>query len=164
MAETSAAETFINGQPGQQNQRQIVGRQAAYIFLWKFVARNAGGGQREIAEHSMGRRFINGNIGDSNRDLLLIRPGVAPQIIVERFITAIKALYIVELVEMTDRNGQLSASWPGRGHLWVQQVALKQVPPDFPIQPRSSEYRPAATPVQGQLVPGGGRPEFSVLL
>jgi hypothetical protein len=112
--------------------------QAAYMFPWKFVARNAGCGQREIAEHGMGRCFINRNIRYPNRDLLLIRPGVAPQIDVERFITAVKALYIVEFFEMTDRNGQLSASWRERGHLWVQRVALKQVPPDSLIQPGSS--------------------------
>jgi hypothetical protein len=43
----------------------------------------------------MGRCFINGNIRYPNRDLLLIRPGVAPEIIVERFITAVKVLYVV---------------------------------------------------------------------
>jgi DNA-binding transcriptional ArsR family regulator len=101
LAETPAAETLVNGQPGRQNQKQIVRRQAAYIFLWQFVARNAGCGQREIAEHGTGGCFINGNIRYPNRDLLLIGPGVAPQIIVERLTTAVKALYVVPILSFS---------------------------------------------------------------
>ena len=64
--------------------------------------------QCEVAQNRTRCGFLKSNIGDADRTLLLVRPGMALQVIVEGFILTIEVLYIVEFFKATDRDGQLS--------------------------------------------------------
>ena len=68
------------------------------------------GSQREVAQLDVGRGFIYYGIRHADRDLLLISPRVALQITVERLISTIEVLNLVEFFEKADSYRRAIAS------------------------------------------------------
>src|SRR5438046_10732953 len=106
MSESSASEPLVNGEPRQQNQRQIVGRQPADILLRKCIPWHACRSQREVTEHGSRSTLIDGHIAHADRELLLIVPFVSPALDVKRCVAALDILHLVRCFETATNEGR----------------------------------------------------------
>jgi len=158
-----ALEAFVYRQTGQQNQRKVVWWKPANRPLCHTLARNAGRRKREIPKHRQRRALIHRNISHANRALLLIDPCVPAQVIVQRFIAAVKVFCPIEFLQAANSDGQITPSSPESALRPVRPVAASPVRPGSPSPLRSSEDRPAANPIQAQPAPAGEKPGSSSL-
>src|SRR5215475_6658381 len=105
-------ETVIDCETGKKNEGQVVRRQAAHMFFGKRIARDRRRGQSEVAENDRGSRFVYSDIGHSDRDLLLIRPRVLLEVVVEEFVFAVEVLDNIMLLQSANDESQLTPHEP----------------------------------------------------
>jgi len=75
--------------------------------------------EREISNRADWSRFIDRHISHTDGALLLIRPGMALQIIVERLVATVERLDFVLLFETTDENGHSASHCSDEGFRWM---------------------------------------------
>jgi hypothetical protein len=82
VSQALAREMFVNAQSSQQDQREIIRGQAANVLFGQAIAGYARSCQRKVAKDSVRRGFIDSYIGYADGTLLLVRPGMALEVIV----------------------------------------------------------------------------------
>src|SRR5437016_3997966 len=115
VSEAFARKSAVYRESRQQNQRQFVWRKAAHIFLWEGVPWHTCRRDSEISNHDEQSPFVDRHISHTDGAFLLIRPGMALQIIVERLVATVERLDFVVFFETTDENRHSASHCPDEG-------------------------------------------------
>ena len=108
------------------------------MLFGECVARQTCRREGKIAEHRIWCALINSHIADADQALLLIGPGVALQVVIERLVPAFEALHAVVLFEAPNDNSHSIPHGPNKGFGGVVRFLRRYEPGktlQFPLRP-----------------------------